>query len=218
MIRIFQQVRLVIPMDLKVIFKKIWYIIRKHFHSGFRFILTEQLIYSDGLASQLVYQALEEENYQKVWKIDRLLTVQNLPRETREGTQRMGERMLSLVQSLYDAPILSIYKKRIEAKQSFGHPAIVFTMVAHSPWCIEIQRLFYFTCIRLFQVLSKMLCVAIPLGQTAGQKIIRDIQAVLAKAVQTIQQMNEEDFGIISPGIELSQMRHERVNIRIFMS
>lgn len=179
--------------------------------------ITEQLIYSDGLASQLVYQALEEENDQKVWKIDRLLTVQNLPRETREGTQRMGEQMLSLVQSLYDAPILSIYKKRIEAKQSFGHPAIVFTMAAHYLGVSKSETVLFY----LYSVVSSLVQNAvrgIPLGQTAGQKTIRDIQAVLAKAVQTIQQMNEEDFGIISPGIELSQMRHERVNIRIFMS
>ena len=64
----------------------------------------EQLIYSDGLASRLVYEALEKEDWQKVWKLDRMLMVQNLPRETREGTQRMGERMLNLVESLYDIP------------------------------------------------------------------------------------------------------------------
>ena len=64
--------------------------------------LNEQLIYSDGLASRLVYEALEENNLEKVWKIDRMLTVQNLPRETREGTQRMGERMLHLIESLYE--------------------------------------------------------------------------------------------------------------------
>ncbi|MBT2672700.1 hypothetical protein J7E95_17920 [Streptomyces sp. ISL-14] len=66
-----------------------------------------------------------------MWKIDRMLTVQNLPRETREGTQRMGERMLNLVESLYEIPILSQYRNRIKEKRSFGHPAIVFTMVGH---------------------------------------------------------------------------------------
>src|SRR4051812_34875568 len=53
--------------------------------------LNEQLVYADGLASRLVYQALEEDRLEEVWKLDRMLTVQNLPRETREGTQRIGE-------------------------------------------------------------------------------------------------------------------------------
>ncbi len=60
--------------------------------------------------------------------------------------------------------------------------------------------------------------VAIPLGQTAGQKTILDFQDALVQATAKIQDLSEEDFGIISPGLELSQMKHERVNIRIFMS
>lgn len=179
--------------------------------------LNEQLIYSDGLACHLVYQALEKEDDLKVWKLDRMLTVQNLPRETREGTQRMGERMLSLVENLYDVPILSIYRKRINAKQSFGHPAIVFTMIAHD---LEVSKpeaiLFY-----LYSVVSSLVqnaVRAIPLGQTAGQKIIHDFQSELLLSAEKIQLLDEEEFGIVSPGLELSQMKHERVTIRIFMS
>ena len=187
------------------------------FSEWLRVYINEQLIYSDGLASHLIFQALEKEDFQKIWRLDRLLAVQNLPRETREGTQRMGERMLNLVQSLYEIPILSLYRKRIEAKQSFGHPSIVFTMVAqHAGVPKSTVVLFY-----LYSVVSGIVQNAvrgIPLGQTAGQIILRDIQIVLAEAVQTIEQLDEEEFGIVSPGLELSQMRHERVNIRIFMS
>ena len=93
--------------------------------------LNEQLVYSDGLATRLVYEALENGEMEKVWKIDRMLMVQNLPRETRDGSQRMGERMLNLVESLYQNPLLAQYRERIKQKQSFGHPAIVFTMIGH---------------------------------------------------------------------------------------
>ncbi|WP_066061767.1 urease accessory protein UreF [Neobacillus soli] len=187
------------------------------FSEWLRVYLNEQLIFSDGLACHLVYQALEEESLQKVWKLDRLLTVQNLPRETREGTQRIGERMLNLVESLYDAPILSIYRKRIGAKQSFGHPAIVFTMIAQYLKVSKAETTLFY----LYSVVSSLVqnaVRAIPLGQTAGQKIIHQIQGDLAKATTTIGQLDEEDFGIVSPGLELSQMMHERINIRIFMS
>jgi urease accessory protein len=179
--------------------------------------IQEQLVYSDGLASLLVYQALEEADLSKIWKMDRLLTVQNLPRETREGTQRMGERMVHLVQSLYEVPILSVYQKRIEEKHSFGHPSIVFTMAAHHLRVLKSTTVLFY----LYSVVSSLVQNAvrgIPLGQTAGQEILRDVQPVLVKAVEKIEQLDEADFGIVSPGIELSQMRHERVNIRIFMS
>ncbi|QCJ42192.1 urease accessory protein UreF [Bacillus sp. S3] len=179
--------------------------------------ICEQLINTDGLACRLVYQALDEKDLQKVWKLDRLLNVQNLPRETREGTQRMGERMLNLVQTLYDIPNFSVYRKRIAAKQSFGHPSVVFTMVAHHLSISNSTTLLFY----LYSVVSSLVQNAvrgIPLGQTSGQKIIRDVQPKLVEAVETALQLEEADFGTVSPGIELSQMRHERVNIRIFMS
>lgn len=179
--------------------------------------LNEQLIYSDGLACHLVYQALEEEDFPKVWKLDRMLTVQNLPREMRDGTKRMGERMLNLVENLYEARILPIYRKRIHSKQSFGHPAIVFTMIAHYLEVPKSETILYY----LYSVVSSLVqngVRAIPLGQTSGQKIIHEFNRELVRAAEEIQQLDEEDFGIVSPGLEISQMKHERVNIRIFMS
>ncbi|RHW36722.1 urease accessory protein UreF [Lysinibacillus yapensis] len=187
------------------------------FSEWLRVYLNEQLIYSDGLATRLIYEALEKGDMDKIWKMDRMLMVQNLPRETRDGTQRMGERMLNLVESLYQNPVLSQYRERIRHKQSFGHPAIVFTMVGyHLGVSQENTTLYYLysTVVNLVQNAVR----AIPLGQTAGQKIIQEFQGDLAKATQKIQMLNEEDFGIVSPGLELAQMMHERVNIRIFMS
>ncbi|WP_338469740.1 urease accessory protein UreF [Niallia sp. XMNu-256] len=177
----------------------------------------EQLIYSDGLASRLVYESLEKEDFQQVWRIDRKLAVQNLPRETREGTHRIGERMLSLVQSLYDIPILSDYRERINKKQSFGHPAIVFTIVGHHLEVPKSTTILYY----LYSTVSSLVqnaVRAIPLGQTAGQKTIQEFNNTLIEATEKILHLHEEDFGIVSPGLELSQMKHERVNIRIFMS
>ena len=135
----------------------------------------EQLIYSDGLASRLVYEALEKEDLPKVWKLDRMLMVQNLPRETREGTQRIGERMLNLVESLYDIPILSKYRERINKKQSFGHSAIVFTIVGHHLEVPKSTTTLYY----LYSTVSSLVqnaVRAIPLGQTAGQKTIQEFQ------------------------------------------
>ena len=179
--------------------------------------LEEQLIYSDGLACRLVYEALEKEDFQKVWELDRMLNVQNLPRETREGTQRMGDRMLNLVESLYEIRALSLYRERLKMKQSFGHPAIVFTMVGHHLGVLKTSTTLYY----LYSCISSLVqnaVRAIPLGQTAGQKIIQEFQGALVATTEKIQNLDEADFGIVSPGLELAQMKHERVNIRIFMS
>jgi urease accessory protein len=179
--------------------------------------LNEQLVFSDGLATRLAYEALEDEDLEKLWKVDRMLMVQNFPRETREGSQRMGERMLHLVESLYEFPVLSLYRKRINEKKSFGHPSIVFTMVGHHLGVLKSTTTLYY----LYSAVSSLIqnaVRAIPLGQTAGQKTIQAFQDALAQAAEKIQDLSEEDFGITAPGLELAQMKHERVNIRIFMS
>ena len=190
---------------------------KETFFEWLKVYLHEQLIYTDGLASLLVYEALTEGNIQEIWHLDRLLTVQNLPRETREGTQMIGDRMLKLTESLYELPILSQYRAEIKKKNAFGHPAIVFTMVAHG---LEVEKQdtirFY-----LYSSISSQIqnaVRAIPLGQTAGQMITHNFIPELNMAVDKILQLSIDDFGIVSPGIELSQMQHERVNIRIFMS
>lgn len=179
--------------------------------------LNEQLVHSDGLASRLIYDAINDKNFEVLWKIDRMLTVQNLPRETREGSKKMGDRMLNLVSSLYEVPVLSLYRERITDKKCFGHPAIVFTMIGHHLGVSKSTTILYY----LYSVISSLIqnaVRAIPLGQTVGQRIIKQFHGALMDATDKIMTLDENEFGIISPGLELSQMKHERVNIRIFMS
>lgn len=179
--------------------------------------LHEQLVYSDGLASRLVYEALIIDDLQQIWQLDHLLKVQNLPRETRDGTQMIGDRMLKLTESIYGLPILSQYREEIQHKNAFGHPAIVFTMVAHGLGITKQDTILYY----LYSAISSIVqnaVRAIPLGQTAGQTISHQFIPELTQAVDRIMGLTRDDFGIVSPGIELSQMKHERVNIRIFMS
>ncbi len=80
------------------------------FSSWINIYLDEQLTYTDGLMCRLVYEALEKEDIPEIWMLDRMITVQNLPREVRDGSKMMGERMLSLALSLYDFPILTDYQ------------------------------------------------------------------------------------------------------------
>lgn len=187
------------------------------FFEWLKVYLHEQLIYSDGLAASMVYDALDEGDYEEIWKIDHLLAVQNFARETREGTKQMGDRMLNMAESLYDAPVLALYRERIKNKQSFGHAAIVFTIVGHYLKVEKETTMLYFLYSTIVSLIQNAVR-AIPLGQTTGQKILARCQEELIQATDKINQLDEEDFGIVSPGLELSQMKHERVRIRIFMS
>lgn len=190
---------------------------RQTFARWLHVFVREQLVHTDGLVGRLVYEALSEQAEEQVWKYDRLITVQNLARETREANTRMGERMLQLGLELHPTPLLREYQERIKAKRSFGHPAIVFAMIAahlQVPLRTALLAYLYSTTTSLVQNAVR----GIPLGQTDGQQLILQLQPVLRQALATILQLGEDDFGIVSPGLEVSQMRHEKLNIRLFMS
>lgn len=179
--------------------------------------LLEQLVYADGLAAKLVYDALDEDDLDRVWEMDRKLSVQSLAQETREGTQQMGERMSKIAEDIFAAPMLTVYRERIKQKQSFGHPAIAFIMVGHFLGVSRQTTILYYLYTTIVNLVQNAVR-AIPLGQTAGQKTIYAFQSKLQEATEKIAQLHETDFGAVSPGIELSQMQHEQVNVRIFMS
>lgn len=59
---------------------------------------------------------------------------------------------------------------------------------------------------------------AIPLGQTAGQKVVTQMVPYIEETRNHILSLDESDFGMTAPGLELNQMEHENVNVRIFIS
>ncbi|WP_189597070.1 urease accessory protein UreF [Paenibacillus elgii] len=190
----------------------------KHsFKKWLKVYIREQLIYSDGLAFRLVSEALQAGEPERVWEIDRILFAQLLPREVREASQRMGERMLKLGNDLYQSPSLADYQQRVREGLSFGHPAIVFALLARHFEISPSQALLSY----LFSCTTSLIqngVRGIPLGQTDGQQLIHELQEELIQAVDRIGQLEPDDLGIASPGLECSQMIHERLHVRLFMS
>lgn len=187
------------------------------FLSWLKVYVHEQLAYADGLGVKLIYEALEKEDLNKVWEMDHVLKVQNLARESREGTQRMGESMLNIAESVYGFDTLTTYRDRIKNNHSFGHPAVVFTLIGHELQVKKETTILYYlysTIVGLIQNAVR----AIPLGQTDGQKMVYKFQKDLQEVTKKIMSLDESEFGVVSPGLELGQMQHERVNIRIFSS
>lgn len=187
------------------------------FQNWLHVYLHEQLVNADGLATRYVYEALDDDNWEEIVELDHLLTVQNLAQESRDGTQRMGARMLGIAKSIYNIPLLGKYQEWVKEKLVYGHPAIVFTIVGHYLGVDKETTILYYlysTIVGLVQNAVR----AIPIGQTAGQKIIYMFQDELNQATQSIMSLDRMELGVVSPGLELSQMQHEHVGIRIFSS
>ncbi|AYU55911.1 urease accessory protein UreF [Staphylococcus debuckii] len=187
------------------------------FKEWLRLFLSEQLTYADGLAIRLVYEALNQNDTEKILRLDRMLFVQNVPRETRTGTKQMGTRMVKLANELYDSQWIQWYEAEYQAKQVKLHPAICFTMLGHFLG-IDIEMIIDYYLYQNVSALTQNAVRAIPLGQTAGQRVVTDMITFMKNTRDHIFELAESEFGITAPGLEMNQMEHENVNVRIFIS
>ncbi|WP_105986414.1 urease accessory protein UreF [Staphylococcus chromogenes] len=187
------------------------------FQTWLKVFLTEQLTYTDGLAMRMTYEALEKNDEAEMKRIDQMLFVQNIPRETRVGTKQMGKRMAHLAHTLYDDAWLNWYYQEVTEYRLHAHPAVVFTLLGHHLGISLEQIIDYF----LYQNISSLTqnaVRAIPLGQTEGQKIVSEMMPFITDTREAIMAEDERNFGLTAPGIELNQLEHENVNVRIFIS
>ncbi|ARI78702.1 urease accessory protein UreF [Halobacillus mangrovi] len=187
------------------------------FYNALKVFLRKQLIFNDGLANKIAYENLEKGFTEMLLELDHVLYTTCMARETREGNQKMGERMAKLCMELYPSSQLEYYLGWVKKKNAYGHPAIVLATVYHSLNISKKESIETF----LFTTISSLVQNAvrgIPIGQTAGQKIVMDIQPLLKKSVESILSLSSDDLGAGSPGLEIAQMHHERLHVRLFMS
>ncbi|MBT2535841.1 urease accessory protein UreF [Arthrobacter sp. ISL-69] len=171
----------------------------------------QQLSYSDGLAIRFLYEGVP------VAQLDSLLTAQLLPRQLREASIKMGTRLLEIGSEVFPSPELKAYRELVTPGRAAGHQPLAFAVVARSLGVplTEALAAYLFAAVTS---LTQNAVRAIPLGQNAGQRLLRNASDDVAAAVGRIARLAPDDFGAVSPGLEISQMRHERQRARMFMS
>jgi urease accessory protein len=173
--------------------------------------VSQQLSYSDGLAIRFLYEGAD------VGELDGLLSASLLAREVREASVKMGGRLLEIGGEVFPSAELELYRDLVASGRAAGHQPLAFAVVARSlgvPLTEALSAYLFAAVTSLTQNAVR----AIPLGQNAGQRLLRKASDDVAAAVGRITRLTPDDFGAVSPGLEISQMRHERQRARMFMS
>jgi urease accessory protein len=173
--------------------------------------ISQQLSYSDGLAIRFLYEGVP------VGELDQLLSAQLLPRQLREASIKMGTRLLEIGSDVFPSAELGLYRGLVTTGRAAGHQPLAFAVVARSLGVplTEAPGAYLFAAVTS---LTQNAVRAIPLGQNAGQRLLRKAADDVAAAIGRIARLTPDDFGAVSPGLEISQMRHERQRARMFMS
>ncbi|MEH7156845.1 urease accessory protein UreF [Neobacillus drentensis] len=187
------------------------------FFEWLRIYLEKQMAYTDGLAFRLTFDALLKNEMEEIWRLDQKLFMQNLPKESREANRRIGERLIRTGLDLFSIPLLEVYLKKIRAKEVHGHQGLVFAIICQHLEIEKRQGILTFLYSSMMTLIQNGVR-GIPLGQTAGQHILLELQPYLLKTTDKIESLDQDDFGAVAPGIEIAQMRHERLHTRLFMS
>lgn len=173
--------------------------------------ISQSLTYSDGLAIRFLYEGWN------VAELDSLLSASLLPRQVREASAKMGGRLLEIGGEIFPSAELALYRDLVGGGRAVGHQPLAFAVVARSldvPLAEALAAYLFATVTSLTQNAVR----AIPLGQNAGQRLLREAADGVAAAVERVKHLTPDDFGAVSPGLEIFQMRHERQRARMFMS
>ena len=189
----------------------------KEFRRWLKVFLNNVFIYSDGLGLKILYNYLENNDDTKIYELDCLFTVQCISKETRNGSKLVAMRMIKMFLDLYDCKKLEDYEKKIKNKEAFGHPAIVFGIMMYNLG-FNLQETISFHMYSTVSTLIQNGVRAIPLGQKDGALILKEAYEMFDSLYKKIESMDEGCFGGSSPGIELSQINHETLEFRLFMS
>ena len=203
------------------------------FVSWLRALVSTQLTFSEGLGLRLAFEAVAADDWEAIAHLDALLVAQAVPLQVRRAGVTMGRRMLTIARLALEGTdggrLLSRYAALIDTRDTVdtgnaggtggcrSHPAIVLAIAGYAleaPPAAVTAAYLQSSVISLTQNAVR----AIPLGQDAGQRTIASVRGDVRAAVRRIGDLDETDLGAAAPGIEISQMRHERQRARMFMS
>ena len=200
------------------------------FVSWLRALVSTQLTFSEGLGLRLAFEAVAADDWEAIARLDALLVAQAVPIQVRRAGVTMGRRLLTIARLALEGTdggrLLSRYAALVDTGNTGGtggsggcrsHPAIVLAIAGYAlgaPPAAVTAAYLQSSVISLTQNAVR----AIPLGQDAGQRAIASVRGDVRAAVRRIGGLDEMDLGAAAPGIEISQMRHERQRARMFMS
>lgn len=203
------------------------------FVSWLRALVSTQLTFSEGLGLRLAFEAVAANDWEAIAHLDALLVAQAVPLQVRRAGVTMGRRLLTIARLALKGTdgdgLLSRYAALMDTRDTEdtggtkgsggcrSHPAIVLAIAGYAlgaPPAAVAAAYLQSSVISLTQNAVR----AIPLGQDAGQRAIASVRDDVRAAVRRIGGLDETDLGAAAPGIEISQMRHERQRARMFMS
>lgn len=173
--------------------------------------------FNDGLAVKLAYDFTLENDLDQIQKLDRESNALKAPREVREGSQKLGMRLIKIYHQLLDDPFLNTINRLILEKKMHGHYAVIYGIIT-ALLKLDKEKA---TCAFLYNAAVGIITNAVklvPLGQTDGQQIIYNVQPLIENLTLEIMELERDMHGVCNAALDIKCMQHEHLYSRLYMS
>lgn len=172
------------------------------FAGWLRVYIDNQLTHTDALAMRLLYAGMDAAEL-----ADRVIAC-TVPAQVRAADVAMAKRLRTIGTDALGVPSTDV---------ELAHPALEFARIA---------RHFEVPCADAIvghltgaaNTLTQNAVRGIPIGQSDGQAIMASAHEWIEAAGRNVQELTQDDLGLVAPGLEIAQMQHERLRARMFMS
>ncbi|OOF58889.1 urease accessory protein UreF [Rodentibacter myodis] len=179
--------------------------------------LLQNWIYNDGAYLSLAFEAMENQDFDRLCELDWLLSATKVARESREGSFKLGVRLLKIFIRYENHPLLAAYQQAITEKQVQGYFPIVFAMIAQAMGLTKPDTLYAFYYNAAVGAITNGVKL-IPLSQMDGQDILFDLRQALQQAVELSLNPDPDWLGAATLACDIRAMQHEQLYTRLYMS
>lgn len=164
------------------------------------------------------YDFAKEENISKIIEIDHILFSMKLIKEIREASIRSGRQFLNCLSSFVpDNTLISLYYNSIKNKAANGIYPVALALASNS-LNIKKER----AClILLYGFTVSITGAALRLGMIQhieGQQIIHELKPIMTTVLNNNIKRHFSHLWQFSPSIDLVQMKHERMDSKMFIT
>jgi urease accessory protein len=161
------------------------------------------------------YAAIAHQDFETVLVWNRWLSAARETEELRSQSWQMGRSLLRLIQQL--EPNLLDTTQATTLQTEGCNFAIAFALIAVH-WQIDCEAALLGYLHSWATNLTSVGMKVIPIGQTAGQTLLLDLQPTLAQVTKEILALPDEDLASCGWGLALASMAHETQYSRLFRS
>jgi urease accessory protein len=180
-------------------------------------MLSQNLHYTDAAIASLAYDAADLHNMESIMQLDELCSAVKLPKEMRQASQKLGNRLIRIFQPLCSHEQLHQFAAVVRSKQTGGHYCLAFGLIAYALGIPKQDALngFYYSAASGFVTNSVKL---VPLSQQSGQEILFSLHELINDLVQANMNPDMDLIGVCCTGFDIRSMQHERLYSRLYMS